>query len=72
MHYAFYAEVNQGVITCLFTLETLYLTAASYFCHGEKLCIRQFVGMALLVLCVVALGLSDLISTKDQHPALRS
>lgn len=37
MHFAYYAEINQGVITCLFALETVYLAGMAYLFQREKL-----------------------------------
>ena len=70
MYFAYYAEINQGVITCLFALETIYLASMAYLIQNEKLKLYQVVGMTFLVLCVIVLGLSDLVTTSTTAIAL--
>ena len=60
MQYAYYAKVNQGIISCLLSLETMYMSAVAYFWYGEKLQTRQLLGIVLLILCVICLSLSDM------------
>jgi drug/metabolite transporter (DMT)-like permease len=48
--YALYAGVNQGIITSLFALSSVYLAIAAYVLFNEKVTKAQTVGMFFMIL----------------------
>jgi len=59
LQYAMYAQVNQGVITSIFSLTSFFMTFIGVFMFHEKLKIYHYVGVAFLVLCAVLISMSD-------------
>lgn len=56
--YCLYSGINQGVITALFSLSSLYLAIFAYYFFDQKLTGFHITGMVFLVLCVILLVLS--------------
>ena len=56
--YWLHSGINQGVITALFSLGSLYLAIFAYFFYDQKITIFQISGMILLIACAILLVLS--------------
>ena len=67
LKFAFYAEINQGVITCIFASQSLFVALLTYFFQNERLNIYQILGMMLMLLCVLTMGLSDRIVSQTTY-----
>mmetsp|Transcript_26036 Transcript_26036/g.23054 ORF Transcript_26036/g.23054 Transcript_26036/m.23054 type:complete len:301 (+) Transcript_26036:263-1165(+) len=67
--FCIYGNINQGIITSLFGLSSIFSAIMAYFLFGDKLKIYHVAGMILMLLCVVGLGLG---STKNvsEHPQI--
>mmetsp|Transcript_10352 Transcript_10352/g.11809 ORF Transcript_10352/g.11809 Transcript_10352/m.11809 type:complete len:161 (+) Transcript_10352:206-688(+) len=60
--FCIYGNINQGIITSLFGLSSIFSAIMAYFLFGDKLKIYHVAGMILMLMCVVGLGLG---STKN-------
>ena len=47
--FALYGRLNQGIVTSLFSLTSIYLAFFSYFAFNERLHFFHFVGIASMV-----------------------
>lgn len=47
--YCLYSGINQGVITALFSLSSVYLAVFAYYFFNQKITIFHVVGMLMLV-----------------------
>jgi len=56
--YALYAGINQGAITTIFTLSSIYVAIISWFLFNEKLNKFHIIGMLLLIVCTVMIVFS--------------
>ena len=63
LQFAFYADINQGVITCIFASESFFVGLLTYVFQGERLNVYQFAGMFFMLLSVISMGLSDLVNS---------
>lgn len=57
--YAQYAEVNQGVITSIFSLTSFLLAVAGVCLFHEKMKSYHYAGILLLVGCAILISVSD-------------
>ena len=55
--YAKLAEMNQGCIPSLFTVNSIYVSTLFYFKFNEKITISQIIGIFLMIPCVILLSL---------------
>mmetsp|Transcript_8858 Transcript_8858/g.7835 ORF Transcript_8858/g.7835 Transcript_8858/m.7835 type:complete len:206 (+) Transcript_8858:491-1108(+) len=51
--------MNQGIITSLFGLSSIFSAAIAYFIFGDKLKIYHVIGMIMMLLCIVGLGVGS-------------
>ena len=56
--FALMANINAGVITVIWSVTPLGVAIAEYFIFGQRLKRNYQVGMALIIICVVALSLN--------------
>jgi drug/metabolite transporter (DMT)-like permease len=64
--YALYAGINQGVITTVFTLSSIYVAIMSWFLFDEKLNRFHIVGMLLLIACTILIVFSKTDNKKGK------
>jgi len=53
------AEINQGTLTCIFSLTTFYVSLLFYFKFNEKVSAMKIIGMILMLPCIAFLALGS-------------
>jgi drug/metabolite transporter (DMT)-like permease len=61
MMFAFYGNINQGIITSIWALVSIYSSLIGYFVFNERLIISHFVGITMMILWIVLLSLSSIV-----------
>mmetsp|Transcript_18623 Transcript_18623/g.16493 ORF Transcript_18623/g.16493 Transcript_18623/m.16493 type:complete len:371 (+) Transcript_18623:56-1168(+) len=60
--YALYGNMNQGILTSLFGLSSIFSAILAYYAFGDRLKIFHVLGMILMLICIIGLGFG---STKN-------
>ena len=64
------AELNQGVVTSLFSLNSVFMAIIGTFMFHEKMHFNHYLGIILLMVCSVLISFSDDPSKKDAFEVL--
>ena len=56
---AILSGINQGIITSLFSLTTLFVAVACRFLFKEYLKLYHYIGIGLTILCAAFIGLNS-------------
>ena len=64
--YALYAGINQGAITTIYAMSSIYVAFISWFVFSEKLNKFHIIGMLFLVSCAILIVLSKTPSSGDK------
>lgn len=67
--YCLYSGINQGVITALFSLSSLYLAIFAYYFFKQKITAFHIIGMICLVACAILLVMSKNYAVLEIDPA---
>lgn len=59
LKFSIYAQINQGVMTSLFSLTSVFLAFSGKFIFHEKLKFYHIFGMAFMIGCAILISLSD-------------
>lgn len=66
MELAFKAHVNQGIIASLFSTSIVFSAVLFYFLYDEKLSIRHFIGLSLMIVAVVLISVGKTRKTETE------
>jgi drug/metabolite transporter (DMT)-like permease len=64
--FAMKAYINQGCVTALFNLATLYTTFVFYLKFNEKISPSKFVGLAMMLVCVSFLAIESTYEVESE------
>ncbi|CAI2368585.1 unnamed protein product [Moneuplotes crassus] len=64
--YALYAEINQGAITTVFSISSIFVAMISFFIFGEKLTKFHLIGMFLLIGCALLIVFSKTSGSNEK------
>ena len=67
---ALYARINQGVITALFSLNSVFSAFISYFRFNEKLRVYYWIGMIFIIGCGVLISFTNTTPPEDEENQL--
>lgn len=57
--YALYSNLNQGVVSTLFAITSIYLAILFWIIYRQVMNIYDFIGMIALIVCAILLVFSD-------------
>jgi len=61
IYFSVKAEVNPGLITSIWSVTPFFMSMADFIIFGVKLGANHIAGITLIMLCVLLLGLKDVI-----------
>lgn len=69
--YAALCGLNQGIIPTLTSLSSFYTSVLFYYKFSETVSVSQFVGMVLMIVCVVFLALEGMTLSKEKSNSIK-
>ena len=60
------AQLNIGIPMSVWTVSPFFISLLEWIFHGKSLTISSLFGMFLVMICVIAVSLSDLTKPKDE------
>jgi fucose 4-O-acetylase-like acetyltransferase len=61
MYYAFLADINKGVVTVLWGLNTLYIAFFDKIIYKKTVSLNHYIGLAALLMSALAISISYIL-----------
>jgi drug/metabolite transporter (DMT)-like permease len=65
LYFSLKADVNPGLTTSIWSVTPFFMSLADFIIFGNRLKRNHYIGITLIMLCVILLGLRDVLEPKD-------